>query len=155
MADGVKPVCNELGISEILGMLRSRVTIIGRLTRKTEEQIASDLGLEELVVVSGTYLPYVGGTVANQWTAKTAVLYVRGNVQREETSNEYRITSMEQSFGKFIRFSDGGSNAGIEIVRLPLNDNKGYGGVWTVGARYYGKPIITLDAAMTKVEVLS
>lgn len=43
MADGVTPVCNELGISEILGMLRSRVTIIGRLTKKTEEQIASDM----------------------------------------------------------------------------------------------------------------
>jgi hypothetical protein len=43
MAEGVEPVCNELGISEILGMLRSRVTVIGRLTKKTEEQIASDM----------------------------------------------------------------------------------------------------------------
>lgn len=43
MADGVEPVCNELGISEILGMLRSRVTVIGRLTKKTDEQICSDM----------------------------------------------------------------------------------------------------------------
>lgn len=43
IAEGINPVCNELGVSEILGMLRSRVTIIGRLTKKTEEQIASDM----------------------------------------------------------------------------------------------------------------
>jgi hypothetical protein len=43
IADGVAPVCNELGISEILGLLRSRATVIGRLTKKTEEQIASDM----------------------------------------------------------------------------------------------------------------
>ena len=43
IAEGVEPVCNELGISEILGLLRSRATVIGRLTKKTEEQIASDM----------------------------------------------------------------------------------------------------------------
>jgi len=43
IAEGVNPVCNELGISEILGMMRSRATVIGRLTKKTEEQIAMDM----------------------------------------------------------------------------------------------------------------
>ncbi len=43
MATGVKPVCNELGISEILGMLRGRATVIGRLTKKTDVQIMSDM----------------------------------------------------------------------------------------------------------------
>jgi hypothetical protein len=43
IADGVNPVCNELGISEILGMMRSRATVIGRLTKKTDEQIAMDM----------------------------------------------------------------------------------------------------------------
>lgn len=43
MAPGVQPVCNELGIAEILGQLRSRATIIGRLTKKTELQIANDM----------------------------------------------------------------------------------------------------------------
>jgi hypothetical protein len=43
MAPGVKPVCNETGISEIIGQLRSRATTIGRLTKKTKEQIATDM----------------------------------------------------------------------------------------------------------------
>lgn len=43
MAPGVKPVCNEMGISEIIGQLRSRATTIGRLTKKTKEQIATDM----------------------------------------------------------------------------------------------------------------
>jgi hypothetical protein len=43
IAEGVKPVCNELGISEILGQIRSRATVIGRLTKKTEDQIARDM----------------------------------------------------------------------------------------------------------------
>lgn len=43
MAQGVNPVCNELGIAEILGQLRGRATIIGRLTKKTDEQIARDM----------------------------------------------------------------------------------------------------------------
>lgn len=43
MAKGVSPVCNEMGICEIIGQLRSRATVIGRLTKKTEQQIASDM----------------------------------------------------------------------------------------------------------------
>lgn len=43
MAQGIEPVCNELGISEILGMMRSRVTIIGRLTKKRDDEIARDM----------------------------------------------------------------------------------------------------------------
>ena len=43
MAEGVKPVCNELGISEILGFMRGRATVIGRLTKKTDEEIMKDM----------------------------------------------------------------------------------------------------------------
>jgi len=43
MAQGVEPVCNELGVSEILGQLRSRATVVGRLTKKTDEEIARDM----------------------------------------------------------------------------------------------------------------
>lgn len=43
IADGVKPVCNDLGIAEIMGMVRSRVTTFGRLTKKTEDQIMRDM----------------------------------------------------------------------------------------------------------------
>jgi hypothetical protein len=43
MAEGINPVCNELGISEILGMMRGRATIIGRLTKKTDEEIMKDM----------------------------------------------------------------------------------------------------------------
>lgn len=43
MAEGIGPVCNELGISEILGMLRGRATVIGRLTKKTDEEIMKDM----------------------------------------------------------------------------------------------------------------
>ena len=39
----VPQMCNELGIAEILGFLRSRVTIIGRLTKKTKEEIMRDM----------------------------------------------------------------------------------------------------------------
>jgi len=43
MAKGVGEVCNELGISEILGMMRGRGTVIGRLTKKTDEEIMKDM----------------------------------------------------------------------------------------------------------------
>lgn len=43
MAEGIGNICNELGICEILGMLRGRATIIGRLTKKSDEQIMSDM----------------------------------------------------------------------------------------------------------------
>jgi hypothetical protein len=43
IAEGVKPICNELVISEILGLMRGRVTIIGRLTKKTDEEIYKDM----------------------------------------------------------------------------------------------------------------
>lgn len=43
MAEGIGAICNELGISEILGMLRGRATIIGRLTKKTDEEIMKDM----------------------------------------------------------------------------------------------------------------
>ena len=39
----VKPVCKDLGISEIMGMVRGRVTVIGRLTKKTDEEIMKDM----------------------------------------------------------------------------------------------------------------
>jgi len=39
IARSVGPVCNDLGISEIMGMVRGRVTVIGRLTKKTDEEI--------------------------------------------------------------------------------------------------------------------
>ena len=42
-APGIKPICNELGIAEILGMLRAKVTVIGRLTKKTDEEIMKDM----------------------------------------------------------------------------------------------------------------
>lgn len=43
VAEGVKPVCNDLGIAEIMGMVRGRVTVIGRLTKKTDEEIMKDM----------------------------------------------------------------------------------------------------------------
>lgn len=43
IAKGIKPVCNDLGIAEIMGMVRSRVTTFGRLTKKSEEQIMKDM----------------------------------------------------------------------------------------------------------------
>lgn len=43
MAEGIEPVCNELGISEILGNMRGRATIIGRLTKKTDDEIMKDM----------------------------------------------------------------------------------------------------------------
>ena len=43
MAEGVKEICNELGISEILGFMRGRATVIGRLTKKTDEEIMKDM----------------------------------------------------------------------------------------------------------------
>jgi hypothetical protein len=43
MAPGVNPICNELGIAEILGELRGKVTVIGRLTKKTDEEIMKDM----------------------------------------------------------------------------------------------------------------
>jgi len=43
IAEGIKPVCNDLGIAEIMGMVRSRVTTFGRLTKKSEEQIMKDM----------------------------------------------------------------------------------------------------------------
>lgn len=43
MAPGIKQICNELGISEVLGMMRGRATVIGRLTKKTEQQIMDDM----------------------------------------------------------------------------------------------------------------
>lgn len=39
----VKPVCNDLGIAEIMGMVRGRVTTFGRLTKKTDEEIMKDM----------------------------------------------------------------------------------------------------------------
>ena len=43
IAKGVKPVCNDLGIAEIMGMVRGRVTTFGRLTKKTDEEIMKDM----------------------------------------------------------------------------------------------------------------
>jgi hypothetical protein len=43
IAKGVEPICNELGISEILGFMRGRATIPGRLTKKTSEEIYKDM----------------------------------------------------------------------------------------------------------------
>lgn len=43
MAEGVAPMCNELGITEILGLMRGRATTIGRLTKKTDTEIMSDI----------------------------------------------------------------------------------------------------------------
>ena len=43
IAPDVKPVCNDLGIAEIMGMVRSRVTVIGRLTKKTNDEIMKDM----------------------------------------------------------------------------------------------------------------
>jgi hypothetical protein len=43
MAVGINPICNELGISELLGFLRGRATVIGRLTKKTDIEIMGDM----------------------------------------------------------------------------------------------------------------
>ena len=43
IASEVKPVCNDLGVAEILGMVRGRVTTFGRLTKKTDEEIMKDM----------------------------------------------------------------------------------------------------------------
>ncbi len=43
IAPGISPICNELGISEILGLMRGRVTIVGRLTKKTQEEVYADM----------------------------------------------------------------------------------------------------------------
>jgi hypothetical protein len=43
IAPNEKPLCNELGIREILGRLRGRFTKIGRLTKKTNEEVIRDM----------------------------------------------------------------------------------------------------------------
>lgn len=43
IAQCVKPVCNDIGIAEIMGMVRGRVTTFGRLTKKTDEEIMKDM----------------------------------------------------------------------------------------------------------------
>ena len=43
IAPGIKSVCNELGIAEILGALRAKATVIGRLTKKTDEEVMKDM----------------------------------------------------------------------------------------------------------------
>lgn len=43
ISEGIKPVCNDLGIAEIMGMVRGRVTTFGRLTKKTDEEIMKDM----------------------------------------------------------------------------------------------------------------
>jgi len=43
IAPGIKPICNDLGLSEIIGMLRGRATVIGRLTKKMDEEIMRDM----------------------------------------------------------------------------------------------------------------
>jgi len=43
IAKGIKPVCNDLGIAEIMGMVRGRVTVFGRLTKKTDPEIMKDM----------------------------------------------------------------------------------------------------------------
>jgi len=43
ISENIKPVCNDLGIAEIMGMVRGRVTIFGRLTKKTDEEIMKDM----------------------------------------------------------------------------------------------------------------
>lgn len=43
ISKGIKPVCNDLGIAEIMGMVRGRVTTFGRLTKKTDEEIMKDM----------------------------------------------------------------------------------------------------------------
>lgn len=43
IATGVGPICNDLGIAEIMGMVRGRVTVFGRLTKKTDEEIMKDM----------------------------------------------------------------------------------------------------------------
>ena len=43
ISSNVSPVCNELGIAEIMGMVRGRVTTFGRLTKKTNNEIMSDM----------------------------------------------------------------------------------------------------------------
>lgn len=43
LGSGVKPVCNDLGIAEVMGMVRGRVTTFGRLTKKTDEEIMKDM----------------------------------------------------------------------------------------------------------------
>lgn len=43
IAPGTKPLCNNLGIKEILSRMRGRVTTIARLTYKTDEEIYKDM----------------------------------------------------------------------------------------------------------------
>ncbi len=43
VAVGIEPVCNDLGIAEIMGMVRGRVTTFGRLTKKTDDEIFKDM----------------------------------------------------------------------------------------------------------------
>jgi hypothetical protein len=43
ISEGITPVCNDLGIAEIMGMVRGRVTIFGRLTKKTDEECFKDM----------------------------------------------------------------------------------------------------------------
>jgi len=43
ISKGIKPVCNDLGIAEIMAMVSSRVTTFGRLTKKTDEEIMKDM----------------------------------------------------------------------------------------------------------------
>jgi len=43
ISPGIKPICNDLGIAEIMGMVRGRVTILGRLTKKRDDEIMKDM----------------------------------------------------------------------------------------------------------------
>lgn len=43
IAPGKQKLCNELGIREILGRLRGRVTVTGKLTFKTDEEVMKDM----------------------------------------------------------------------------------------------------------------
>jgi hypothetical protein len=43
IANGINPICNDLGIAEIMGFIRAHVTTLARLTKKTDEEIMKDM----------------------------------------------------------------------------------------------------------------
>jgi hypothetical protein len=51
IAQGVAPICNELGIQEIMGELRSKATKIGRLTKKTDIEIMKEMHIFDRTLI--------------------------------------------------------------------------------------------------------
>jgi len=142
--------------SDVYSALRKQMwSKLNNPTSLTKSQIADALELDDIVVVGGKYSTTTGGSLTAMWTAKTAIVFCRGdNAFVNEDSGEVQINALEPSFAKTIRYDNGNGIAGVEIVRLEDQTDGAYGN-WIVRARIQYKPVITLAAASTKNSVLA